>query len=175
MLIRTDCIDCNFVEINAFNLSKDKIKNIILYLYNLFNAKNIFFRATGLWENISAISNNFKNCKVKFYYGDKNKFFIKRFPEIHIDVYDIRTLNIIAASFVNINYEGRYLYFFDEKNKTNFYQIIKDNIYVDNNIFKSIKNEIFCLVQNIREYDDTGITIIINNEYREEVIRILNI
>ena len=175
MLIRTDFIDCNFVEINVFNLSKDKIKNIILYLYNLFNVRHIFFRATGLWENISAISNDLKNCKVNFYFGDKNKFFIKRFPEIHIDIYNIETLNMIADSFDNIIYEGRYLYFFDEKNKSNLYQLIKDNIYVDNNIFKSVKNEIFCLVQNIREYDDTGITIIINKEYSEQVMRILNI
>lgn len=174
MLIRKEYIDYDFVEINAFNLSKDEVKNLILYLNNLLNVRGIFFRATGLWENINEIANNFKNCKVNFYEGDKNKFFIKRFPEIHIDINDIITLNIISDSFVNIIYEGRYLYFYDEKNKTNFYQIIKDNIYVDNNIFKSLKNEIICLVQNIREYDDTGISIIINNEYSEEVIRVLN-
>ena len=39
MFIRTNLIDNNFVEIDVFNLSKNKMSSIILYLNNLFNIK----------------------------------------------------------------------------------------------------------------------------------------
>lgn len=131
----------------------------MLYLNNLFNVSGIFFRATGWWENVSEIGSNLKDCKVDIYKGDKNKIFIKRFPEIHVDIYDI---------------EGRYLYFFDENNRVDLHQILKVNIYSDYNLFEYVKNEITCLVQNMREYEGTSLTIIINKEYSDEVIRVLN-
>lgn len=176
MFIRTNLIDNNFVQIDIFNLSKNKMSSIILYLNNLFNISGVLFRATGLWENISEIGSNLNNCRVDIYEGDKNKFFMKRFPEIHVDICDIKTLDTIVDSFVNINYEGRYLYFFDKNNINRLHQILIDNIYSDDNLFQYIEDNIVCLVQNMREYEDEDrtLSIIIKKEYSEKIKYFLN-
>lgn len=175
MFIKTNHLNNDFLEIEVFDLSENKISEIILYLYNLFNGSNALFRATGLWENISEIVNNLKDCKVDVYEGDKNKFYMKRFPEIHVDICDIKQLNAIVDSFVNIIYEGRYLYFFDENKKVSLQKILKDNVYYDHDLFGCIQKEITCLVQSIREYDGVALTIIINKEYCEEVKKLFKL
>lgn len=154
MLVKKGHIDEKFLSIDLFNMSYEDRNKLLLLIKNIFLSKKIIFRATGLWDNIEQICINLCNCRQKKYDGDKNRFFIKRYPEIQIDIDDVNLLDNVFDTYVNTIYEGRYLYFLSNHNSEKINKLLENNIYMDENLFELLKEYIDCLIENMRECDD---------------------
>lgn len=174
MYIRLNYIYEKHVEVEMYCLKDDEKKDIIDDIKNTFHIDSVIFRATGLWNNISEVIDYFKNYKIKVYEGDKNKLFVRKYPEVIVEIEDIELIDKTLEFYTNVIYEGRYLYFFKKENKQEVEKIIENYKYHDHNLFAFLGDKVDCLIENMRECEDSSsYSIIIKKTYLKN-IKIIN-
>ena len=115
-----------------------------------------------------------KNYKIKLYEGDKNKLFVRKSPEVIVEIEDIELIDKTLEFYSNAVFEGRYLYFFKKENKQEVEKIIENYKYHDHNLFAFLDDKVDCLIENLRECEDSSsYSIIIKKTYLKN-IKIIN-
>ena len=174
MDIKINYINEKYAEVEIYCLNDNEKKDIIDDIKNIFHTDSVIFRATGLWDNISEVFDYFKNYKIKVYEGDKNKIFERKSPEVIVEIENIELIDKILEFYTNVIYEGRYLYFLKNENKQGVEKIIENYKYNDNNLLFFLNDKVDCLIENMRDCEDSSsYSIIIRKTYLKN-IKIIN-
>jgi len=174
MYVTINYIIEDYVKVELYCLSDDEKKYIIDDIKNIFHKDSVIFRATGLWDNVSEVFDYFKNYKIKVYEGDKNKIFVKKSPEVIVEIENIKLIDKALEFYTSVIYEGRYLYLFKNENKQELEKNMQYYKYNDNNLLGFLLGKVDCIIENMRECDDSSsIAIIIRKKYLKN-IKIIN-
>ncbi len=135
------------------DIGKEELSIIVNWFEKEFADYYMVFRATGLWDNIVEIKNNHKDYIIGEYFGDKDKIFQKRDPELHFLFKKISFINNILIHFCNIIYEGRYIYIVKNDYCEKICDLLTQYVYKDDPLINYVYPYCDCIIENCRGYD----------------------
>lgn len=156
------------VEIDsAFKDNPYVIKKI---LKDIFYNHSLIFRATGFPDNIFEISNDFQSENLRLYMGDSKKFFIRKFPELHVIIQNEKDLDTALNTWTSTIYEKRYLYVVKPGYQHITQTTLANNVYEDSNFLSLLSPFIDCLIENSPESSHPNtFALTFNSEFKSKI------
>lgn len=143
---------------------------LYVILTSVFQNNNMVFRASGLPNNIDDVMELIAPCNMAYFEGDRNKFYIRKFPELHVEITGKAMLKSVLNNWVSFTTEQRLLYILKKGQLDNVLNKLEKNIYSDSSPIHLLWSHLNCIVKSVPEAENQNTFILIfREEYFDEI------
>ncbi len=166
-------MDDNFsLEISSDNeISGEIIKGIIS---QVFSGNEIVYKAYGLPNSIDEIIEDFGGQNYVYHEGDRNKFYMKRYPEIIMQLKDIIAIDKLLSSWSCAIIEGRFFFIAKPSCGEQIKEYFQNNSYKERPNMNELWDFLLCIIENIPDHPNHDSYILTaRKEFHEEINQLI--
>jgi hypothetical protein len=157
--------------------SDDEMSCDIIYsvIKDVFQNNKLIFKASGLPHNIEDVMSTIKDCNPKYFEGDSQKFYVRKYPEIHVEISETSTLKNILNDWVSIATEQRIIYVLKEHHTVDsVFNTLEENVYKKSEPLSLLWKHLNCMVKSATENEDHNTFILIfRSEFFDKINSLL--